>query len=249
MKISIITTTYNCKDYIEDCINSVQLLRLEPLAIEVEHIIYDDASTDGTREVIESKIRPGITFIRGPHNVGPSAGRNIAIQKSSGDFIFVLDGDDLILQRTIHNFAQTALEHKDTKWFISGFICVDSHLRYKSNHDYYAWQFKSKLDLLTSIFEGSHYIQHSVLFEKELFYKVGGYLEHLNMAEDLDLFVRFILSDAMPVYLNFTSHLHRFHENNLSIGIDKNAHALHAAEIQERYKSQIARLLEKGVDK
>ncbi|MBK5373264.1 glycosyltransferase [Pseudomonas sp. TH43] len=246
MKISIITTTYNCKDYIEDCINSVQMLRLEPLAIKVEHVIYDDASTDGTREVIESKMRPDITFIGGIYNVGPSAGRNIAIQRSSGDFIFVLDGDDLILQRTIYNFAQTALEHKDTKWFVSGFICVDSNLRYKSNYDYYAWQFKSKLDLLAAIFRGSHYIQHSVLFKKELFQKVGGYLEHLKMAEDLDLFVRFILSGAMPVYLNSISHLHRFHESNLSAGIDKHTHALHAAEIQDRYKSQVERLLEEG---
>lgn len=48
MKISVITTVFNNKDHIEDCIKNVQSQTYP----EVEHIIIDGGSTDGTLDII-----------------------------------------------------------------------------------------------------------------------------------------------------------------------------------------------------
>jgi glycosyltransferase involved in cell wall biosynthesis len=50
MKISIITVTYNAEKYLSDCIDSV----LKQDYHNIEHIIVDGGSTDGTLEIIRS---------------------------------------------------------------------------------------------------------------------------------------------------------------------------------------------------
>ncbi|MFS8130663.1 MAG: glycosyltransferase [Candidatus Dojkabacteria bacterium] len=236
MKVSIITSTYNRKNFLEECIKSVQSLKCEPLDIEIEHIVYDDASTDGTDELFTSNKYSNTTYIRGESNKGPAEGRNIAIKKATGDYIFVLDSDDIILQRTIHNFVSVAIENPTTDWFISGFLRVDEKLTYSIGNDYYGWRFSSIENMLDSVFKGEHFIQHNVFFKKELFTKVGGYNSEMRMAEDLDLFVRFLLNKSMPKNIDSISHLHRIHGGNLSAGKDLESHKKDAQIIYSRYK-------------
>jgi glycosyltransferase len=52
LKLSIITAAYNSKDTIEDCLKSVASQTYD----NVEHIIVDGGSTDGTREAIQSAL-------------------------------------------------------------------------------------------------------------------------------------------------------------------------------------------------
>ena len=49
MKISVITTVYNAEEHIEATIQSV----LAQEGVEVEHIVTDGASTDGTVEIVQ----------------------------------------------------------------------------------------------------------------------------------------------------------------------------------------------------
>ncbi|MEO6729075.1 MAG: glycosyltransferase [Candidatus Dojkabacteria bacterium] len=237
MKVSIITASYNRKEYLKENIESVLALENDPLDIEIEQIIYDDASSDGTDELMSQY--PHIKYIKGLENKGPSFGRNKAIEQSTGDYIFVLDSDDIILQRTIHHFVKAALNNPQTDWFICDFIRVDKELRYKTQDDYYAWQFENTNAMLQSIFTGSTFIQHNVFFKKSLFIKAGGYAVERRMAEDLDLFVRFLINKSIPLTLPITSHLHRVHDSNLSIGVDKEKHLREVFIIHEKYKDQI----------
>lgn len=237
MKISIITASYNRKDFLLQCIKSVQALKNSPLDIELEHIIYDDASTDGTEEIFSESI-PNTIYLKGDENHGSSYGRNVAIEKAIGEYIFVLDSDDIILQRTIFNFAKQALENKEIDWFISDFLRVDENLSYSIGNDYYAWEFKSKKEILNAIFKGENFIQHNVFFKKELFIKVGGYDSSIKIAEDLDLFIRFLLNNSMPNVVTFNSHLHRDHKKNLSLGIDQNKHKEYALMLLDKYKNE-----------
>ena len=92
--ISVIIPCYNAESNLERCINSVinQTLGFE----NIELILIDDASTDGTKNIIKnfSKMYKNIIPIICDVNSGPGVGRNKGIKEASSDFIMFLDTDD-----------------------------------------------------------------------------------------------------------------------------------------------------------
>ncbi len=207
--------------------------------ITFEHIIFDDASTDGTESFFKSSpfgSSQNITYIRSEKNMGPSFGRNAAIARSTGDYVFLIDSDDILLQRTLFNFSEKATKHPEAHWFISDFLQTDEKLRYLVGKDYFSISFKNTQEHLRAIFKGENFIQSNVFFKKELFQKCGGFDETMKMSEDLDLFIRFFLDENMPIYCNFVSHLHRFHDSNLSTNVTLETHLEHIQQLREKYK-------------
>ncbi|WP_407423993.1 glycosyltransferase family 2 protein [Methanobrevibacter sp.] len=93
--ISIIIPAYNAEKYLAQALDSVvnQSIGVENLEV----IIVNDASTDGTREIIDrycSK-HPNFKAIHLEENTGAAWGpRNIALEKASSDYVMFLDADD-----------------------------------------------------------------------------------------------------------------------------------------------------------
>lgn len=93
--VSIITPTYNCGQFIEETIKSVQAQTYA----DWEMIISDDCSTDDTREVIAPYLEsdPRIKYICNEKNSGAAITRNNALKVAKGRWIAFLDSDDLWL--------------------------------------------------------------------------------------------------------------------------------------------------------
>ena len=89
--ISVILPTYNNEETIFNSINSI----LSQSYQDFELIIINDCSTDKTKKVIESFNDNRILYLENDRNIGRSQSRNIAIKKAKGDFIAVMDGDDI----------------------------------------------------------------------------------------------------------------------------------------------------------
>jgi glycosyltransferase involved in cell wall biosynthesis len=91
--VSIVTPTYNHSAYIADCIASV----LDQTFADWEMIVVDDGSTDGTGEVVKSFGDARVHYHYQPHHGigGLHALYNNALQRSSGEFIAILEGDDI----------------------------------------------------------------------------------------------------------------------------------------------------------
>jgi glycosyltransferase involved in cell wall biosynthesis len=90
--ISCIITCYNQSKYIEEAIRSI----INQTYRDLEIIIVDDASTDGSRNIIEkfkddSRV---VTIFRDTNSGLPAIPRNDGIRKAQGQFIAFLDGDD-----------------------------------------------------------------------------------------------------------------------------------------------------------
>lgn len=95
-KISVIVPCYNEMSYIDECLDSI----LAQKNVDLEVIVVDDYSTDGTFEHIEkrSHVDARIQIHRNATNTGsPSAGRNLGINLASGDWIAMVDADDKLL--------------------------------------------------------------------------------------------------------------------------------------------------------
>lgn len=92
--ISIIVTTYNVVDYIDQCLDS---LKNQTIA-DIEIIVVDDASTDGTVEHIKKHEKEDnrIQLIALPENTigGTGIPGNIGLDKATGKYIGYADGDD-----------------------------------------------------------------------------------------------------------------------------------------------------------
>ncbi len=94
-KVSVCIGTYNQVGYIAECIRSV--LMQADASIQLEILVGDDASTDGTSDVVRSLAaeHPGVVVphIR-PSNLGAARNYQALVAAATGDFIAHLDGDD-----------------------------------------------------------------------------------------------------------------------------------------------------------
>ena len=89
--LSVITPAYNAEAYVADCIESV----LGQTFDDLELLIVDDGSTDGTADLIAKYAAQDarVRGFRGP-NCGVSHARNVALQHSRGRYLALLDADD-----------------------------------------------------------------------------------------------------------------------------------------------------------
>lgn len=90
-KVSVIMPSYNKAGYITESINSILSQTWE----DFELIIIDDCSTDNSVEVIKTAKDPRIRFYRNSENIGIAANRNKGLELAQGEYIALLDADDL----------------------------------------------------------------------------------------------------------------------------------------------------------
>lgn len=88
--VSVIMTTHNDAATIVPAMRSI----LASAAIDVELIVVDDCSTDDTAAHVESIADTRVVYIRNAANVGPYVSRNVALERASGEYVAIADGDD-----------------------------------------------------------------------------------------------------------------------------------------------------------
>ncbi|WP_022791928.1 glycosyltransferase [Weissella halotolerans] len=104
-KISVVVPTYNVRLYIRECIESI----LNQNFSEIEIIIVNDGSTDGSIEEIKDLIlNDNRIKVINQKNQGLSAARNTGICVSNGDYISFIDSDDKISPNFLGNLYNVA---------------------------------------------------------------------------------------------------------------------------------------------
>lgn len=95
-KVSIIMSTYNRAQMIHNAIDSV----LNQTYANIELVVVNDGSTDGTREILDT-YGSRLTAIHKPKNEGISVATNTGLATASGDFVQRFDDDDIMFPRKI----------------------------------------------------------------------------------------------------------------------------------------------------
>lgn len=86
--VSVVVLNWNGKKHLKICLDSLKEASYKP----VEVIVVDNNSTDGSAEMVEKEY-PFVVLIKNKKNVGYAGGNNIGIQKSNGEYIFILNND------------------------------------------------------------------------------------------------------------------------------------------------------------
>jgi glycosyltransferase involved in cell wall biosynthesis len=110
-KVSVIIPVYNLEKFIRPCLESILQQKAD---FEFEVIVADDASTDGSKEVIK-KVKgqyPNIVqVIYQPKNLGLIANLNLLLASAKGQYIAYLDGDDIAMPGKLSKQARYLDEH------------------------------------------------------------------------------------------------------------------------------------------
>ena len=92
MDISVVIVGWNAKHYLELCLES---LAAAPPRRSVETLVVDNASTDGSAEMIETRF-PWVKLIKSGENLGFAKGNNLAIRQCQGRYIALVNPDVIV---------------------------------------------------------------------------------------------------------------------------------------------------------
>ena len=123
MKVSIITVVYNNKNYVEECIKSV----LSQTHGDIEYIIIDSESTDGTLDII-NKYKDRISRVVSEKDPGHIHAFNKGINLASGEIIGFLHSDDMYADNNVVYSVVKAFNDSDRD-------CVYGDLVYVQRED------------------------------------------------------------------------------------------------------------------
>lgn len=175
MKISIVTISFNQANFLKECIDSV----LTQANVEVEYIVVDPGSTDGSREIIRS-YGENIIQVFSPDS-GPADGLNKGFAKASGDVFGFINSDDYLLPGALekigYHFTKFGLDE-----FVSGpgFIEYDKNIR-KQIHP-------TKMNLDAYLYGACTIFQQGTFFPAKGFRVVNGFNRENRTCWDGELF-------------------------------------------------------------
>ncbi|HEV7407711.1 MAG TPA: glycosyltransferase [Bradyrhizobium sp.] len=216
-RVSVLVTTYNQARYVEEALDSLR----RQTSREFEVIITDDASTDGSADVIAAWLgRTGYPaqFIRNENNRGICANRNAALARSSGSFVCSLSGDDCYEPDRIERQLACFLAQPESVGAVySDMSVVDAEGR-TARRSYLDYQLGGAAaphgDLFVRIMAGNFLPAPAVMLRRSAIADVGGYDESL-FYEDFDMWLRLSFRFHFT-YLPGRLVRYRAHESSMS---------------------------------
>jgi GT2 family glycosyltransferase len=110
MDLSIIIVSYNTKEFLKACIESIYKTTKN---IKFEIIVVDNASTDDSvAETLKLKTE-NLKIIENKENLGFSKANNVGVKQASGRYILFLNADTLVHEKTLEGMVKFMDEHED----------------------------------------------------------------------------------------------------------------------------------------
>jgi glycosyltransferase involved in cell wall biosynthesis len=187
--VSVITPAYNVERYLDDSAQSV----LQQTYADLELIIVDDGSTDRTPEVIDGIRRADPARVRSitvPNN-GPSAARNAAMRLARGEFLALLDSDDIWERQFLARQMAVFAERPDVD-------LVSGNGRYLGSRWHGRpvgpWPDPRPPLTLATIISDERAVFVMTVFRRRVLEAIGGFNESLRGNEDFDFWLRAALA-------------------------------------------------------
>ncbi len=205
MRFSIVTPSLNQARYIGDCLAGVAAQRGG--SVEVEHLVLDACSTDGTVGVLEQT--KGILWTSEPDK-GQTDAINKGFRRATGDWLIWLNGDDYLLPDALAKVREFALAHPAAEVIYGDCLFVDEAgrtLREKREGGF---------DFNMLLFYGCYIPSTATFFRRDLIDR-GLLLDpQFKNCMDTDYFLRLALAGARFEHLPELLAAFRWHDSNIS---------------------------------
>ncbi|HKP36735.1 MAG TPA: glycosyltransferase family 2 protein [Pyrinomonadaceae bacterium] len=204
-RLSVTMPVYNAAQFLDESISSI----LRQSFSDFEFVILDDASTDGTQEILrawasrDSRIR----LFRSERNLGLSGSSNFVVQKATTPIVARMDADDVSHVDRLRRQLEVLETRPDV--VAVGTLChgIDAAGRVTRPRD--RWRLVRR----------SRYIPFphgSVMFRREAFEHVSGYDEQLLVGEDQEFFYK-MTAVGRVVTLPDVLYIFRYHLSNATV--------------------------------
>lgn len=191
IKISVIVPVFNGEDFIKRCL---EVLKGQDFRYKWEIIFIDDASTDSTRKIIEDIKLTNFKSYFLMKNSGQSAARNLGISKAKGEYIYMIDVDDLLSKDSLNKLYALAKKNNSDIVFSDFQRIENSENQRKGKFNYSSDKFFDYNDITLAMFKelsdtslghlglfgcNGRLIKRSILIENKILFE-----EKLRLMED-----------------------------------------------------------------
>ena len=182
MKVTIITVTYNSAKFLQDCIDSV----IHQTYPDIEHIVIDAKSTDGTLEIIK-RYENHITTWVSEEDKGMYDAINKGMQMATGDVIGILNSDDMLASSDVIDSIVKCFKEYKVDSMYGDLVYIDQQninkvIRYWKGLPYKRFRFNY-------CWMPAH---PTFYFRRELLEELGGYESHYYTAADYEFMARYL---------------------------------------------------------
>lgn len=210
-KVSIIINCHNGADYLQETLDSVH----NQTFTDYEIVFWDNKSSDGSEDIALG-FGKKLQYFRSEQFLALGTARNLAIEKARGKYIALLDCDDTWLPNKLEN--QTGMMESDLGLAL---VYTNAYLTDEKGQEkdfaYFDEVAPFSDDAFFNLLAGvdNPIICSTVIFDRAVFDKVGGFRDDLTIAEEYDLFLKIARSHRLS-YLDAPLAKLRQYENSYS---------------------------------
>jgi glycosyltransferase involved in cell wall biosynthesis len=204
-EVSVVIPTRNRRDVLRTTLRCALAQR----DVDLEVIVVDDASADGTAEEVRARGDPRVRVVSEHSRAGVSAARNRGIEEATGRWVAFLDDDDLWSPDKLVRQLEAA-ERDDRVWVYAGDVNVDDALDVLT---------ASRPPAPSTVVEALRRYNpvptgaSNVVVRADVLTRVGGFDPALHRTEDWDLWIR-LARIGPPAAVESPLVAYRFHAGN-----------------------------------
>lgn len=186
---SVMIPTYNCARFLRETLESVISQDIDPAEMQIE--VIDDCSTSDDPEAVVREFGQGrVSFYRKPANAGAIANFNTCIERSTGEYVHILHGDDYVKQGFYREINQRVQQYGSTiKFYTLRCFVVDERGELISLTPRLQ-SLKSPTNDPSSLFLSNPIRTPGCVINREFYEQHGGFLEALVHTADWEMWVR-----------------------------------------------------------
>ena len=226
MRISLVTPCFNAARFIRETLGSVLNQEFDDL----EYIVVDGGSTDGTAEVIHRQ-RQRLTWWVSEADEGQASALNKGFARSTGDVLGFINADDVLMPGAIRAVSEAFAAHPRVDIIYGGVEWMDANGASLGRHTGQISSLTDILDIYRVWWGKRQWVQPEVFFRRQLWERIGPFDTQYHLAFDFDYWVRCFLAGARALQIPQCLVRFRLHENQKS-----SASRLAAAEIRQIVK-------------
>ena len=220
-RISIITPSFNQAEFIEQTISSV-LAQEYP---NVEYIVIDGGSTDGSVDVIQ-KYQDRIAYWVSEKDRGQAHAINKGLRRATGDIIGYLNSDDYYTDGALARVANSFSHDPDVALWHGRCRVVDQHGVKIGERVGSITRFDEILDLWDVWWEKRNFVQPEVFWTRRIGDKVGPFCEELFWVMDYDYWLRILGAGGRVGFIDAELAAFRLQPNQKSTQPERTAQEL-----------------------